>query len=386
MTSFASDRPAEERARLLLLENSIHRTGAFASALALATAIRDSHEVEFVLPSQSALHEQVVSAGFVCHDLPMVEIGWSFRKLALYLPMLIINAFRLRCLLLQREINVLLVNDYYNLLGVSVRALGWRGLLLTMVRLMPANQNVWTNRLWVTLGLACSSRFIAVSHAVARQLPPSPKVKVVYDVISMPNKHSFCLIRQGSQNGLIQCLYPANYIAGKGHDVALEAFSLAWRVNPALRLRFVGGDMDLEKNRELRTRLIITAELMRLQHVVSIDGFSNDLEQDIKQSDIVLNFSQSESFSITCAEACAYGRPVIATRCGGPEEIIDENVSGLLVPVNDVEAMSQAILKLASDPDLRCSMGAHGAKIVSERFLESAFVASFVPLCRAEGV
>lgn len=385
MTSFTNGRPAEGRARLMLLENSIHRTGAFASALALATAIRDSHEVEFVLPSRSMLHEQVVSAGFVCHDLPMVEIGWSFRKLAAYLPMLMINVFRLRRLLLRRDIDVLVVNDYYNLLGAGVRVLRWQGVLLTMVRLMPANQNAWVNRLWTLLGMMFSTHVIAVSQAVARQLPANPKVKVAYNSIRMPNKHPFSLTRLGAEDGLVYCLYPANYIAGKGHEVALEAFSVAWRVNPSLRLRFVGGDMGLEKNRELKSQLIRVTEFMKLQHVVSIEGFSEDLEHDIKQSDIVLNFSRSESFSITCTEASAYGRPIIATRCGGPEEIIDEGVSGLLVPVDDVDAMSQAILKLAGGPDLRRRMGAEGVRIVSERFLESAFVDRFLPLCRAEG-
>ncbi|MDP3325452.1 MAG: glycosyltransferase family 4 protein [Hydrogenophaga sp.] len=144
-----------------------------------------------------------------------------------------------------------------------------------------------------------------------------------------------------------------------------------------MRLRFVGGDMDLEKNRVLKASLKLAAVQMGLGDVVTFDGYSNDVELDIKRADIVLNFSESESFSHTCLEACAFGRPIIATRCGGPEEIIEEGVTGLLVPVADVEAMTMAIVALAGDALLRQRMGEAGRRLVRERFSSQAFVAGF---------
>ena len=75
-------------------------------------------------------------------------------------------------------------------------------------------------------------------------------------------------------------------------------------------------------------------------------AFAEKISEEYLDAAIVLNFSESESFSLTCLEAMFYGRPVIATRSGGPSEIIDHNESGILVDVKDVDAMANAMTNL----------------------------------------
>lgn len=367
------------RTRMLLVENSLHITGAFISALAIAEALREQFECEFVLPAKSTLKQRVEGAGFVCHTLPMSEIGRSWPRLLKYVPVLVANTIRLRCILRSRQTDVLIINDYYNLLGFMARVTGWRGVLLTYVRLMPFNQQRLLNWIWTTLAVWGSDAVQAVSQAVAGQLPASHKVHVLYDPKDFSERHppAACV----HDDGPVRCLYLANYIAGKGHLHGLQAFAQAYERHPALRLRFVGGDMGLEKNRALKASLEMAAVRKGLGDVVTCVGYSNDVELDIKQADIVLNFSESESFSQTCLEACAFGRPIIATRCGGPEEIIKDGVSGLLVPVGDVSAMADALLSLAKDGVFRQSMGTAGSAIVRERFSERNFVVAFKKLC-----
>lgn len=360
------------RTRLLLVEGALHTTGAFISALAMANALRADYDIEFVLPATSTLHPVVEGTGIVCHSLPMSELGRSWQRLLRYGPVLLHNTLRLRRLLSHRKVDVLVMNDYYNLLGAMAKATGWRGQLVTVVRLMPMNQQRVLNRVWTALAVWFSNPVVAVSRAVARQLPVSDKVQVLYDPVRFNERHPD--MQEGQTEGVVRCLYLANYIAGKGHLHGLQAFAQAYQQNPALRLRFVGGDMGLEKNRELKVSLEKAALEMGLGDVVTFGGYSNDVELDIKQSDIVLNFSESESFSRTCLEACAYGCPIIATRCGGPEEILEDGVSGLLVPVKDVEAMGVALLRLSKDRALRDAMGQAGRRIVHERFSERRFV------------
>ena len=371
------ERPAalRQRPRLLLVENSLHTTGAFVSAMAMVDALRADHDIEFVLPAASTLHPVVEAAGIVYHSLPMSELGRSWPRLLRYVPMLLVNTVRLRRLLSRKKIDVLVINDYYNLLGVMAKGTGWRGQLLTMVRLMPLNQHRVLNRVWTALAVRFSDKVVAVSRAVARQLPASDKVQVLYNPNRFDERHP--AMQAGPTDGVVRCLYLANYIAGKGHLHGLQAFAQAYAQNPALRLRFVGGDMGLEKNRALKASLERAAVEMGLGDVVNCDGYSSDVELDIKQADIVLNFSESESFSHTCLEACAFGRPIVATHCGGPEEIVDDGVSGFLVAVGDTQAMAAAILALAMDPLLRQRMGHAGSKIVRKRFSESSFLAGF---------
>lgn len=375
------ERTALPRPRALLVDNSLHRTGAFVSALEFANALKGAYDVEIVLPSTSTLHGDVVAAGLICHSLPMSELGRSWAKLLKYVPVLASNTLRLRRLLARRHATLLIVNDYYNLLGAFVRLLGWRGLIVTMVRLMPHSQQRLLNYVWTRLAISCSDKVIAVSRAVFRQLPASDTVEALYNPSRFVERYPEEVCKPN--DGTIRCLYLANYIAGKGHRRALEAFARAYGRQPRLRLRFVGSDMGLDKNRALKSELERVTASIGLEAVVCFEGFCDDVEQVIKQSDIVLNFSESESFSQTCLEASAFGRPVIATKCGGPEEIVDDGVSGLLVPVDDIDAMAEAIVLLAESAPIRRAMGASGRIAVRRKFGVAHFLRSFERILNA---
>ncbi|MEJ0034346.1 MAG: glycosyltransferase [Bacteroidota bacterium] len=90
---------------------------------------------------------------------------------------------------------------------------------------------------------------------------------------------------------------------------------------------------------------------------------------------------------MTCLEAQYYGCCAVATASGGPAEIVDDGVSGILVPVGDVAAMTGALEKLMSDSRLRESMGVNGERIVRERFgpantslvLRNVYMVTFAP-------
>ena len=166
----------------------------------------------------------------------------------------------------------------------------------------------------------------------------------------------------------IKLLYLSNYIQGKGQELALEAFEGAYKKNTFLRLRFAGGDMEFKKNKSFKLQLQTETEKRSLSQVIQFSDFAENIEKEIKAADIVLNFSEAESFSMTCAEASFYGRPVIATRSGGPEEIILHEKTGLLVKNRDVNEMTAAILLLASNKEKRIQYGIAGKKQVEEKF------------------
>ena len=75
-----------------------------------------------------------------------------------------------------------------------------------------------------------------------------------------------------------------------------------------------------------------------------------------------------ESFGIACLEAMAFGLPVVATRVGGLPEVIEDGVTGLLVPPGDADALAQAMIRLLSDADLRRRMGQAGRERVLKEF------------------
>jgi L-malate glycosyltransferase len=355
------------RPKILIVDNSLGVTGAFKSALAIAESLENSFEIEILLPDTSVLQAEVAAKGFECHRLPLVELGRSCRRLSLYVPRLFGNSIRLQRLLLEREIQMVIVNDYYNLIGIGVKCLGWRGSVITLVRVLPWSQHRLLNFVWIKLGIAFSDRVLAISRAVEKQLPKVENVEFAYDPIPIP-RLGFNELRPREDDGTIRFLYLSNYVVGKGQDDALEAFAHAYRCEPRLRLRFVGGDLGLLKNRLYKERLKQKAARMGLGGVVMFSGFSHAIEREFIDSDIVLNFSKSESFSLTCLEAGAYSRPAISTRCGGPEEIIVDGVSGILVLTGDILAMTEAMLRLARERQMRVNMGQAAREMVVRRF------------------
>ena len=77
---------------------------------------------------------------------------------------------------------------------------------------------------------------------------------------------------------------------------------------------------------------------------------------------------RAEGLGITTIEAMATGLPVIGSRVGGISETIVDQLTGILVPPGDRNALSLAIGKLLDDPQMRARMGQHGQSIAKERF------------------
>jgi len=111
-----------------------------------------------------------------------------------------------------------------------------------------------------------------------------------------------------------------------------------------------------------------------ISDVVNFDGIAYDVEKEIKEADVVLNFSESESFSFTCLEALYYGTPLIASNCGGPSELFEDGKSGCLVPNRDIVAMAKAIIDFASDPRIMREYAKNGRDYIRKKFIFSTFV------------
>ena len=168
-------------------------------------------------------------------------------------------------------------------------------------------------------------------------------------------------------------VFIGNYIEGKGQDKAIAAFSRIAGRFPQAHLLLFGGDMGMAKNRAYRHDLKESVRRSPFWDRIHVQGFARDTGHVLADARAALNFSASESFSLTCQEASAFGVPVIATRCGGPEEIVVDGVTGFLVDVGDVTTMADRMARLLDDPQMAEEMGARGAALVAERFSPGGF-------------
>jgi glycosyltransferase involved in cell wall biosynthesis len=110
----------------------------------------------------------------------------------------------------------------------------------------------------------------------------------------------------------------------------------------------------------LRQELTARADALGIAAFVRFLGERQDVERVFAAMDIFVLPSVSEGMSNTIQEAMASGLPVIATRVGGAGELVADGKTGILVPSRDVEALSGAMARLASDAHLRQVLGEAG--------------------------
>ena len=90
--------------------------------------------------------------------------------------------------------------------------------------------------------------------------------------------------------------------------------------------------------------------------------------------DVLVISSEQESFGLTAIESLALETPVVSTLCGGPAEIIEPGVTGVLVNIKDDAAMADAILSLLDDPVRAQKFGAEGRRRVGARYTQAHYV------------
>lgn len=349
---------------MLLVDNSPAITGAYKSISSITAALKGEIEFTFCLPKGSAAIEDSKALRKTV-TLPFLEIR---RHLGViwYVPILILNSLRLLALIRKSGIDVLHVNDLYNMAGVVIKKIFPRLKVVYHVRLLPSSYSGKLYRIWAALILKYADCVICVSQSVQNNFSASPKVTTISDAIDPAPGPSSRPVRRGDET--VDILYLANYAPGKGHDDAIRAFAGALRQNSSLRLLMAGGDLGLKKNQKYLKSLMSLAARENVADKIRFMGFVRDTGSLFGNADIFLNFSRSESFSLTCLEALAHGVPVISTDSGGPAELFESGVSGILVPVGDVKAMTDAIVRVSSDRALRQQLGTRGRLHAQQKF------------------
>lgn len=350
----------------MVVDNSVAVTGSIMAGLRTAKSLSGQFDFLFLLPTGSAAINKVTTEGFRTAEIPFLEINKSLKAL-LYIPVLLMNLIRFRRLISKEKPRLIVVNDFYNLLPALYRAMGGRIPYLTYVRFVPSRFPQRLVSFWCRQHYRHASKVIAVSSVVMKDLPVHNKVTMIYDGIPSVDEVTSMLYNADSRS----ILYLSNYIRGKGQDLALLVFSAIHEQFPEWTMTFAGGDMGLDKNREFKQELQSLAGKLGVAHKIQWLDFSNDNRELFEKSGLILNFSSSESFSLTVVESLLSGRPVIATASGGPQEIITSGVNGELVPVGDIEKMEAILSELLRDHTRREQYALNAEKSVREKFSEA---------------
>lgn len=196
-------------------------------------------------------------------------------------------------------------------------------------------------------------------------LPQKP-CAVIYNPV---NTDLFRPVVTGSKNSLFEILYLGRMEELKGADILMQAIPEICKNIPEARITFAGAGMGKSDDappermiaawlpKELHGRVRI---LKRIPH--------EELTEIYAQAAICVVPSRWEQFGYSCAEAMASGKAVIASRAGALPELIEDGVSGILIPPADPAALAEAVGRLFKDAPLRKSLGEAARRRAVENF------------------
>jgi glycosyltransferase involved in cell wall biosynthesis len=158
----------------------------------------------------------------------------------------------------------------------------------------------------------------------------------------------------------------------KGQHIFLAAASQVVERFPTTRFLLVG-DAQFGLHAEYPERLRRLATALQIDEHVHFLGQRADVPRIMDASTVIVHASVlPEAFGLVVLEAMAAGRPVVATRAGGPCELIDDGVTGVLVPPGQPGPLADALIALLADPPWCQNLGAAARAKAAQGFAAEA--------------
>jgi glycosyltransferase involved in cell wall biosynthesis len=242
----------------------------------------------------------------------------------------------------------------------------------TLVRLTPA-----------------MDRLVAVSQAIAGKLEREGRAALApvtlihngVDLARYDHTEACCTLPEeyGFAEGTPLVGVVARLEPEKGHATLLEAWPRVLQHVPSARLLVVGEGSLAGPLHEQAEGLGLLGEpcegdrCVGTRHArpgakVVFTGRRDDVPSVTAALDVAVLPSYREALGLVILEAMALSRPVVATNVGGIPEMVEDGVTGLLVPPRDPGALADAIVRLLTDHPLADTLGRNGYRLVRERF------------------
>lgn len=221
-----------------------------------------------------------------------------------------------------------------------------------------------------------SSRVVFPSRSVMSTYPRlMMDGNVVYNGIRAQRKLDRAQVRSGVRAALgiplekrlvatVGALQPR-----KDHETFLRCAATIVEQREDVAFLVVGADVASR----LPTLRALAVQLGVADRVSFVGWWERSVAELLTAVDVLLVTSIQESFGLTVVEAFDAGVPVVSTRCGGPSELIDDRVNGLLAPVGNSNELAQAVLRLLGEPDLAAALTRSGHERFERQFTVEAY-------------
>lgn len=231
-----------------------------------------------------------------------------------------------------------------------------------------------------------ATRVIAISDYDASRLTPSPNIRVIHNFVD------FTIFDRNLSAGEARRkfnLTPAQNVVTllggvaypKGTLPFVQALPLVRRQLPNTKFIIAGPPPTIGDTSRLKSvlKFVLQADAYDRQVMAAASasiasghirflGHRTDIPQVLAATDILTFPSVVPHFARPILEAGAMAKPVVASRLGGPLELVQENLTGLLVPPDDPAALAEALIQLLKDPQRMTQMGEAGYRQALDKF------------------
>jgi glycosyltransferase involved in cell wall biosynthesis len=215
---------------------------------------------------------------------------------------------------------------------------------------------------------------IAVSQAVAKELRTSQvvsnkQIAVIHNGIDVDRfRKTRAVLDRGSFLRSIKLRVDDRLVGSIGelrtlkrHDDFIRAAALVLKEFPETQFVLAG----VGEGREQLEKLVAELGLTDRFHFL---GWLDDADKLLCAMDIFVSASETESFGLAIVEAMAVGTAVVATATEGAKEVIEDQKTGLLVPIGDVKQLAQSVINLLKDPEKRRAIATQSAQSAAKNF------------------
>lgn len=381
---------SDHKFNILYLSHSAQIYGAEQSLLQLLKGLdRDRFSPVVVLPQEGPLKQRIADLSIPVEIVPSIR-AWLTRRAGIMrllhhiglVPFLVRSVWTLTKLIRRYHIELVHTNSLVVIDGALAARLSgishvWHAREM-LIHKSPHNF-LFGPRSALSLVNRLADRVIAISNAVRlcfEQVGDDSKIMVVYNPIDIKIFKKFGAegsIRWGLNipQGVPLVGEIANIRPAKGYEDLVVAGALVRQSIPNVRFMMVGG----APYAFYKKRITMLINDYGLGDCFVFTGFRPDVPEIISTLDLLVLPSHYEPFGRVLVEAMAAGKPVIGTNVGGIPEIIEDGVTGLLVPSHSPDKLAEAIITILQNPSLARQMGEAGRRRARERFSVEQHVA-----------
>lgn len=358
----------------------------------LARLNSDEFQPQLISP-EGALQNNARAAGVCCRTIGELQARFTWRPALLfrYFVSFFAAMAQVRRNVREARPDLIHANSIRAGLVISTASLGLKVPIIWHVHDVIRPHPISTLIRWFILMLP-PARILAVSEAAAEQLrgrllrifKRRAKLVVIHNAVDIyefgevTSTSGFRKrLRLRSSDPLVGII--GNLSPVKRQFELLSAFALVLKQVPNAALLIVGSEI-FNRDDGYSKRLVEHAKTLGISSRVRFLGQRTDVPAIIRSLDLVVLNSTTEACPLVVLEGFAGGAPILSTAVGGVPELITHGKNGWLVPSGDEKSLSDGIVSLLAQPDLRAQLAANAQRNVSAKFSTGIFMAALKAL------